>query len=112
MLLYTHLIKPYFDLLQNEETDAFLWDETDEKIVRLLDAYKSYIARRKIPEQRRDNYEAFRKLMLMAYSIAFGKEVPSPNDFAALKDAVQSSSVSIKSWFEKRMEKISVHRNR
>ena len=101
-----HLLKVYFDLLNDTETNHLLWDETDEKMVRLLESFKGYIERRKIPEKRRKNFESFRLLIQMAYAYAFGSNTLEPESYQVLLSEIENSSVSVKSWFVNRLVRI------
>lgn len=101
--LRVHLLKVYYDLLQAEDTSPEVWDATDEKMQRLLEAYKGYIERRKITEKRRATYVAFRKLVLHLYQYTYGAEAPTLPQYHSLEQLVQESGGSVRPWFKTRL---------
>ena len=102
-----NLLKIYFDLLENPETKPLLWDETDEKMVRLLEAYKGYIERKKIPDHRREGYESYRKLIQALYFAAFRRDPQSKGEeLQALEEEIRNSPEMVDAWFRKRLKKI------
>lgn len=64
-----NLLKVYFELL--EKAQGVHWDEVDQKMERLLDAFESYIARRKLPPHRQKRYEGFRAMTEQCYKACF-----------------------------------------
>lgn len=102
------LLKVYFDLLAKEDINPGYWDETDEKMVRLLESYRGYIERKKIPESRQQYYESFRRLIHAFYWHAF-KDDPGTagTNVEQLGAEMANSPQSKDAWFVTRLDWIS-----
>ncbi len=95
------LLKAYFDLLDHPNTPPRVWDDTDEKMVRLLDACKGYIERRKIPENRRKKYDSSRRLIQAIYSVRFRSG--GQREMEELQGLVRDFPKVIDNWFRARL---------
>jgi len=84
-----NLLKVYYDLLKDPATDPILWDETEEKMVRLMESFKGYIERKKISKSYYDRYEMLRKLISSLYMISFRKDQDTAKD--RLKEMLHDS---------------------
>lgn len=106
-----NLLKIYYDLLEKTEANPLLWDETDEKMKRLLESLKGYIERKKIPNHRQQSYETFRKLIQSLYIAAFGNDIHSRDgELKALENEIKTSPDRVDVWFRKRLEWIAANR--
>lgn len=102
-----NLLKVYYDILETEKTNPFLWDETDEKMVRLLEAFRGYIERKKIPEYRREAYELLRRLIHDLYFLAFRQETSaSEEELKELESRIKDNNNTMVNWFVNRLERL------
>lgn len=102
-----NLLKVYYDLLETSKANHVLWDETDEKMVRLLESYRGYIERRKIPEYRREHYESTRRFMHELYTLAFRQDTSiSEAELQDLETRIKDSKNFMVHWFVSRLQKL------
>lgn len=102
-----NLLKIYFDLLDKAQDTPILWDETDEKLTRLLESFKGYIVRKKLPGRRKNSYEHFRKHLKSLYSLTYRREPQTDaNELSVLKEEIQNSPEGEDPWFIDRLKKI------
>lgn len=100
-----NLLKIYFDLLGKEETNPLLWDETDEKMIRLLESYKGYIERKKIQNHRRQSYDSFRNLIQALYYAVYRQDPGSKGEeLQELETLLRNSPQNVDPWFHKHLE--------
>lgn len=106
-----NLLKVYYDLLEKAEANPLLWDETDEKMIRLLESFKGYVERKKIPDHRRQHYESFRRLIQALYYAAYRRPFNSKGEeLRELETEIRNSPGMFKKWFEKRLGMIMAKR--
>lgn len=107
-----NLLRIYFDLLDSAKGNPRLWDEIDEKMVRLLDAFKGYIERKKIPKPRREKYETFRKLIQALYFAAYRRDPKlEGKERKDLELLVDSNQGIIDQWFRLRLPMVGMRVN-
>ncbi len=100
-----NLLKIYFDILEKEEANPLLWDETDEKMIRLLESFKGYIERKKIPDHRRQSYESFRRMIQSLYHVAYRLDPSAEGEeLRELETEILNSSDTGETWFKKRLD--------
>lgn len=104
-----YLLRVYYDQLQAYHAQPRRWDATDEKMQRLLEAYKGYIERRKLPARHRERYESLRKLIQAMYLAAFrAPHHSTEREIEELKELAQKSSRTLENWFRVRLERLDV----
>ncbi|MEM6271311.1 MAG: hypothetical protein AAF998_17890 [Bacteroidota bacterium] len=103
----SNLLKVYYDLLAAAEDNPVLWDQTDEKMERLLESYRGYIERRKLPEHRRASYDSFRDLIQELYYFSYRRDLfKAADSMAALRAVITELGQGADPWFEVRLDRM------
>lgn len=99
------LLKVYFDSLFRFRDDPRKWDETDEKMYRLLDAFEGYIERKKLPVSRKHAYARSRGLIQSMYQLAFRGSAEDPAaEIARLTEEILEGPKASDAWFAGRLK--------
>lgn len=100
-----YLLKIYFDQLAATTCPPQTWDLTDEKMRRLLEAFKGYIQRKKIAAIRKTKYENFRLLMQAMYAHTFGStSFQKSKEVQKLKRMIEKKETNLnQQWFFDRL---------